>query len=87
MKKPLVLVDGTSYLYRAFHALPPLSNSKGEPTGAVYGVINMLRKLIKDTNPEYMVVVFDAKEKPSVKNYILNIKHIGLRCRMICNCK
>lgn len=63
MKKPLVLVDGTSYLYRAFHALPPLSNSKGEPTGAVYGVINMLRKLIKDTNPEYMVVVFDAKGK------------------------
>jgi DNA polymerase-1 len=63
MKKPLVLVDGTSYLYRAFHALPPLSNSRGEPTGAVYGVINMLRKLIKDTNPEYMVVVFDAKGK------------------------
>lgn len=63
MKKPLVLVDGTSYLYRAFHALPPLSNSRGEPTGAVYGVINMLRKLIKDTNPEYIVVVFDAKGK------------------------
>lgn len=63
MKKPLVLVDGTSYLYRAFHALPPLSNSKGEPTGAVYGVINMLRRLIKDNRPEYMVVVFDAKGK------------------------
>ncbi len=63
MKKPLVLVDGTSYLYRAFHALPPLSNSRGEPTGAVYGVINMLRKLIKDTSPEYIVVVFDAKGK------------------------
>lgn len=63
MKKPLVLVDGTSYLYRAFHALPPLSNARGEPTGAVYGVINMLRKLIKDTNPEYMIIVFDAKGK------------------------
>lgn len=63
MKKPLVLIDGTSYLYRAFHALPPLSNSRGEPTGAVYGVINMLRKLIKDTHPEYIVVVFDAKGK------------------------
>lgn len=63
MKKPLVLVDGTSYLYRAFHALPPLSNSRGEPTGAIYGVINMLRKLIKDTNPDYIVVVFDAKGK------------------------
>lgn len=63
MKKPLILVDGTSYLYRAFHALPPLSNSRGEPTGAIYGVINMLRKLIKDTNPEHIAVVFDAKGK------------------------
>ncbi len=63
MKKSLILVDGTSYLYRAFHALPPLSNSRGEPTGAVYGVISMLRKLIKDTKPEYMAVVFDAKGK------------------------
>ena len=63
MKKSLILVDGTSYLYRAFHALPPLSNSKGEPTGAVYGVISMLRKLIKETQPEYIAVVFDAKGK------------------------
>ncbi len=63
MKKSLILVDGTSYLYRAFHALPPLSNSRGEPTGAVYGVISMLRKLIKDTQPEYIAVVFDAKGK------------------------
>ena len=43
--RPLLLVDGSSYLYRAFHALPPLCNSRGEPTGAVYGVINMLRSL------------------------------------------
>jgi DNA polymerase I len=63
MKKPFVLIDGTSYLYRAFHALPPLSNSRGEPTGAVYGVITMLRKLIKEINPDYAVVVFDAKGK------------------------
>jgi DNA polymerase-1 len=63
MKKSLILIDGTSYLYRAFHALPPLSNSKGEPTGAVYGVISMLRKLIKETQPEYIAVVFDAKGK------------------------
>ena len=41
---PVILVDGSSYLFRAFHALPPLTNSKGQPTGAVYGVINMLRK-------------------------------------------
>ncbi|MFW5451998.1 DNA polymerase I [Thioalkalivibrio sulfidiphilus] len=60
---PLVLVDGSSYLYRAFHALPPLTNSRGEPTGAVYGVANMLRKLLKDYAPEHVVVVFDAKGK------------------------
>ncbi|MDR3478173.1 MAG: DNA polymerase I [Gammaproteobacteria bacterium] len=60
-KKPLILVDGSSYLYRAFHAMPSLSNSKGIPTGAAYGVINMLRKLLQDHNPEYMAVVFDAK--------------------------
>lgn len=59
----LILVDGSSYLYRAFHALPPLTNSKGEPTGAVYGVINMLRKLIKDYQPKNIAVVFDAKGK------------------------
>jgi len=59
----LILVDGSSYLYRAFHALPPLTNSKGEPTGAMYGVINMLRKLIKDYQPQQVAVVFDAKGK------------------------
>jgi len=59
----LVLVDGSSYLYRAFHALPSLSNSRGEPTGAVYGVVNMLRKLLADHDPDYIAVVFDAKGK------------------------
>ena len=62
-RKPLVLVDGSSYLYRAFHALPPLTNSQGEPTGAVYGVINMLRKLMADYRPDHMAVVFDARGK------------------------
>ncbi len=61
--KPLVLVDGSSYLYRAFYALPPLTNSRGEPTGAVYGVLNMLRKLLADYDPDYVAVVFDAKGK------------------------
>jgi len=61
--KPLVLVDGSSYLYRAFHALPPLTNADGEPTGAMYGVANMLRRLMKDYEPEHMAVVFDAKGK------------------------
>ncbi|MCI0401460.1 MAG: DNA polymerase I [Gammaproteobacteria bacterium] len=62
-KTTLVLVDGSSYLYRAFHALPALANSRGEPTGAIYGVIGMLRKLKKDYQPAYMAVVFDAKGK------------------------
>src|SRR5579863_8311652 len=61
--KPLILVDGSSYLYRAFHALPALANSKGFPTGAIYGVVSMLRKLLKDYQPEAMAVVFDAKGK------------------------
>jgi DNA polymerase I len=58
--RKLILVDGSSYLYRAFHALPPLSNSKGEPTGAVLGVLNMLNKMIKEELPERIAVVFDA---------------------------
>jgi len=62
-KPPFILVDGSSYLYRAFHALPPLTNSRGEQTGAVYGVLNMLRKLIDSYHPEYMAVVFDARGK------------------------
>ncbi|MSP53204.1 MAG: DNA polymerase I [Gammaproteobacteria bacterium] len=62
-KKLLLLVDGSSYLYRAFHALPPLTNSKGQPTGAVYGVVNMLRRLVQDYKPDYVAVVFDAKGK------------------------
>jgi DNA polymerase-1 len=59
----LVLVDGSSYLYRAFHALPPLTNSSGEPTGAVLGVLNMLGKLVKETDPARVAVVFDAPGK------------------------
>jgi DNA polymerase-1 len=61
--KTLLLVDGSSYLYRAFHALPELRNSRGEPTGAIYGMINMLRRLLKDTAAEHAACVFDAKGK------------------------
>ncbi len=61
--KPLVIVDGSSYLYRAFHAMPALTNSRGEQTGAIYGVVNMLRRLIADHHPDYMAVVFDAPGK------------------------
>ena len=57
---PLILVDGSSYLYRAFHALPPLANSRGEPTGAVYGVLNMLQRFAREQAGSRVVVVFDA---------------------------
>ena len=60
---PLILVDGSSYLYRAFHALPPLATSKGQPTGAVRGVISMLRRHLKEHPDSTVVVVFDAKGK------------------------
>lgn len=60
---PLILVDGSSYLYRAYHAFPPLTNSRGEPTGAMYGVLNMLRSLILQYQPTHAAVVFDAKGK------------------------
>ncbi|MDX1467367.1 MAG: DNA polymerase I, partial [Halomonas sp.] len=60
---PIVLVDGSSYLYRAFHALPPLTTSEGQPTGAIKGVLNMLKRLIKDYPDSPMAVVFDAPGK------------------------
>jgi DNA polymerase-1 len=60
---PLVLVDGSSYLFRAFHGLPPLTNSKGQDTGAIYGVVNMLRSLMATYKPSHIAVIFDAKGK------------------------
>ena len=61
VKDTLYLVDGSSYIYRAYHALPNLTNSSGESTGALLGVANMLRRLLKDADSENVVVVFDAK--------------------------
>jgi DNA polymerase-1 len=61
-QKKLVLIDGSSYLFRAYHGLPPLSHNR-HPTGAIYGVLNMLRKLIADESPDNIAVVFDAKGK------------------------
>lgn len=58
---PFILVDGSSYLFRAFHAMPPLTNSKGHATGAIFGVINMIGKLLEQYQPERIAVVFDAK--------------------------
>lgn len=62
-KKSLILVDGSSYLYRAFHAMPALTNSKKFPTGAIYGVVNMLKRLLTQYQPEHIAVVFDTKGK------------------------
>ncbi|WP_145571173.1 DNA polymerase I [Yersinia bercovieri] len=62
-ENPLILVDGSSYLYRAYHAFPPLTNGSGEPTGAMYGVLNMLRSLLLQYRPSHVAVVFDAKGK------------------------
>ena len=60
-QKPIILVDGSSYLFRAFHAMPPLTNSTGMPTGAIKGVINMLRSLENQYTGSDIFVVFDAK--------------------------
>jgi len=62
-KDPFIVVDGSSYLFRAYHALPPLTTASGQPTGAIVGVINMIRKLINEYQPTRMAVVFDSKEK------------------------
>ena len=62
-RRCLVLVDGSSYLYRAFHAMPSLTNSKGDPTGAAYGMTNMLKRLETEVQPELAAVIFDAKGK------------------------
>src|SRR5690606_29039733 len=64
---PLILVDGSSYLFRAYHAPPHLTNSRGEATGAIYGVVNMLKSLLRQYQPEQMAVVFDAKG-PTFRN-------------------
>ena len=63
MSKKIVLVDGSSYLYRAFHAMPNLANSQGDSTGAVYGIVNMLRRLMREQDTPHFVVVFDAPGK------------------------
>ena len=62
-KKNFIIVDGSSYLYRAYYALPHLKNSKGQNTGAIFGVTNMLLKLLKTYNPQHLCMVFDAKGK------------------------
>ncbi|MEN2834868.1 hypothetical protein EPLEJJEB_02726 [Mannheimia haemolytica] len=82
-KNPLVLVDGSSYLYRAFHAFPPLTNRLGEPTGAMYGVLNMLKSLISQVNPAILLWCLMPKGKPSVMSCLSNINRTAHQCPMI----
>ncbi|MDJ0872645.1 MAG: 5'-3' exonuclease H3TH domain-containing protein, partial [Gammaproteobacteria bacterium] len=63
LPKSLVLVDASSYLFRAYHAMPPLTNSQGEPVGAIYGMVNMLKRLLADHDTAYVGLVFDAEGK------------------------
>jgi DNA polymerase I-like protein with 3'-5' exonuclease and polymerase domains len=63
MKKTFLLIDGSSYLFRAYHALPPLNNREGEPSGAILGVLNMLQKILKEEEPSYLAMVFDSPGK------------------------
>tara|TARA_B100001287_G_scaffold35341_1_gene25008 strand:- start:3231 stop:3461 length:231 start_codon:yes stop_codon:yes gene_type:complete len=62
-KEIFVIIDGSSYLYRAFYALPHLKNNSGSHTGAIFGVTNMINKLINDLSPKYICAVFDARGK------------------------
>ena len=79
----LVLVDGSSYLYRAFHALPDLRTSQGEPTGALRGVVSMLRRMVEDGKPDYFAVVFDAPGKTFRDDWYPTTRRTGRRCRTI----
>ena len=82
MKNRIFVIDGSSYLYRAYHAMPPLSTSSGQPTGAVKGVTNMLMNLKKESDESPIVVVFDAKGKLLETKFIQSIKLIALQCLM-----
>jgi 5'-3' exonuclease len=74
MQKTLLLVDGSSYLYRAFHALPDLRSQDGHPTGAMHGMVNMLRRLRADFPAAYIACVFDAKGKTFRDEYVPRIQ-------------
>lgn len=82
--KPLILVDGSSYLYRAFHALPPLSNREGQPTGAVRGVAAMLKKLINTYEPERMAVISTPRARPFEMTSIPSTRPTARPCPTSC---
>jgi DNA polymerase-1 len=73
-KKPIIIVDGSSYLFRAYHAMPDLTNANGQATGAIYGVINMVKRLKKDYKDHHIIMVFDSKGKTTRHNYFPDYK-------------
>ncbi len=80
---PIILVDGSSYLYRAYHALPPLENSKNQPTGAIKGVISMIKKIRIDHPESDLAVVLTLKVRPLGMTCIRNTKPIAPVCQRI----
>ena len=82
MKDRIFIIDGSSYLYRAYHAMPPLTASSGQPTGAIKGVTNMLMTLKKESEGSPIIVTFDAKGK-TFRSDIYDIKQIDRQCLTI----
>jgi DNA polymerase-1 len=83
----LYLIDGSSFLFRAYHALPPLTNAAGEPTGALFGVVNMLRKVMKEDKPEHLAFVFDASGPTFREELYPDYKANRPRCPRTCGCR
>ena len=79
-KDPIILIDGSSYLYRAYHALPPLMTSTNQPTRAIRGVISMIRRVLQDHPSSPLAVIFDAKGKHLDTKCIKTIKPTDLLC-------
>jgi 5'-3' exonuclease len=82
-KKRLFLIDGNSFCYRAYYAIRPLTNSKGQPTNAIYGFITMINKIIKENSPEMLAVAFDLKGRRSGIRNMKSIRYTENLCRTI----
>ena len=86
--KQFIIIDGSSYLFRAYYALPPLTNTAGHPTGAMYGVVNMIKKLLKQYKTDKIAIIFDSKQKKtSAMSYTKNTKPIEQKCLKNSVCK
>lgn len=80
MRETVYLIDGSAYIYRAYHAIAPLSNSKGLPTNGVLGFINMIKKLRNDKNPSHQAIAFDSRGKVFRPNCMLSTRLTDHRC-------